>query len=498
MKQEATIARQAGISMAGFAFGQFVRFAYNLAAARLLGAEALGTYALVVSVMQVGEVVATLGLDATLLRFANRHEGEERRRVVASALWMGVLSALAVSALLIISSGWITTALHGGELLRLTLCSAAAAIPVSVATLLAGHAVQASRRLAPKVLATQVVAPLALLLLMVGARYLSGIEAALVVPFVPTALLAFAWVLPAFGRATGVGPGDLLRARPDRAMIHVAVPLLAVSLFGMFSHWIDIMMLGLLTDPRTVGLYHPAARTAGLLRAVFLAFSGIAAPMIAACHARGDSAGIRKLYDLVSRWILTIVLLPAMILALFPKEALSVFGSGFTGSSTALVLLAVSALLQAWFGLGSTVLAMAGGERLSLVNQAAALLLQVVLHLLLIPRYGLDGAAFSTLAVTLLLSVARAVEMRWLLGIGALSRKAWKPLLSAAVTSSALLAARPLLATLAPLQALAAGATGASFIYILLIWTFRLEREELEVIFSFIPSRNNHSTNEVT
>ena len=498
MKQEATIARQAGISMAGFTLGQLFRFAYNLAAARLLGAEALGIYALVVSIVQVGEVVASLGLDAALLRFANRYEGDGRRRAVASALRTGVISALAVSALLIISSGWIADALHGGNLLRLTLCSAAAAIPVSVATLLAGHAVQASRKLAPKVLAMQVVAPSSLLLLMVGARYLWGVDAALVVPFVPTALLAFAWVLPAFRRATGVVAGDLLRARQDPEMMRVALPLLAVSLFSMFSHWIDIMMLGLLTDPRTVGLYHPAARTAGLLRAVFLAFSGIAAPMIAACHARGDEAGIRKLYELVSRWILTIVLLPALLLALFPGEALSVFGAGFSDGSTALLFLAASALLQAWFGLGSTVLAMAGGERLSFVNQAVALLLQVALHLLLIPRYGLNGAAFSTFAVTLLLSAARAVEMRWLLGIGALSRKAWKPLLAAAITCSALLAARPLLATLVPLQALAAGAAGASVIYPLLIWMFRLEREELEVIFSIMPFLDKHTTNDIT
>ncbi|NTV02383.1 MAG: polysaccharide biosynthesis protein [Chlorobiaceae bacterium] len=498
MKHEETIARQAGISMAGFAFGQLARFGYNLAAARLLGAEALGIYALVVSVVQVAEVVGALGLDAALLRFASRHEGDERRRAVASALRTGVLSALAVSAFLIIFSGWIAAALHGGELLRITLCSAAAALPVSVATLIAGHAVQASRKLAPKVLATQVVAPSALLVLMIGAWYLSGSEAALIVPFVPTALLAFAWVLPAFGKATGVGGVDLLRARRDREMMHVALPLLAVSLFGMFSHWIDIMMLGLLTDPRTVGLYHPAARTAGLLRSVFLAFSGIAAPMIASCHARGDLAGIRNLYDLVSRWVLTIVLLPALLLAIFPKEALSVFGSGFTASSTALLLLAASALLQAWFGLGSTVLAMAGGERLSLVNQAAALLLQVALHLLLIPRYGLEGAALSSFAATLLLSVARAFEMRMLFGIGVLSRKAWKPLLAAAVTGSALLFARPLLAMLTPLQALAAGAAGASPLYLLLIWTFRLEREELEVIFSFIPLRNNQPRNDAT
>jgi O-antigen/teichoic acid export membrane protein len=498
MKPEVTIARQAGISMAGFAFGQLARFGYNLAAARLLGAESLGIYALVVAVIQVGEVVGAAGLDAALLRFANLHDGEERKRVVASAIKMAVVSALVVSALLFLLSDSIAAALHGGRLLGMTLRSASAAIPISVTTLLAGHAAQAFRKLAPKVVATQIIAPFALLTLMIGARYLSGVEAALLFPFVPAALLSLFWVLPGFRKTTGVGPGDVLRATGDRAMLAVAMPLLAVSLFGMFSHWIDIMMLGFLTDTRTVGLYQPAARTAGLLRSVLLAFSGIAAPMIAGFHARGDEAGIRKLYELVSRWVLTIVLLPALLLATFPRELLSVFGEGFRDGSTALVLLSVSALLQAWFGLGSTVLAMAGGERLSLLNQIVALFMQVCLHLLLIPLYGIDGAAVSSLVVTLLLSAARAVEMRWLLGIGAVSRKAWKPLLAAAVTGMALFLARPQLASLPVLHALAIGAAGASALYVLLIRMFRLEQEELEVIFSFIPFLKPHSTKDVS
>ena len=498
MKPEVTIARQAGISMAGFAFGQLARFGYNLAAARLLGAEALGVYALVVAVVQVGEVVAAAGLDASLLRFANLHDGDERRRVVASAMKMVAISALVVSALLFLLSDSIAAALHGGRLLSLTIRSAAAAIPLSVATQVAGHAIQAFRRLAPKVVATQIVAPVALLALMVGARYLSGVEAALLFPFVPSALLALAWIVPGFRKSTGVGSGAILRAPVDRAMLNVALPLLAVSLFGMFSHWIDIMMLGLLTDPRTVGLYHPAARTAGLLRSVFLAFSGIAAPMFAACHARGDNEGIRRLYELVSRWVLTIVLLPALLLSAFPREALAIFGDGFQAGATALVLLSVSALLQVWFGFGSTVLAMAGGERLSLVNQAVALLLQVCLHLLLIPRYGLNGAALSTLIVTALLSATRAIEMRLLLGIPLLSPKAWKPLLAASVTGAALFISRPLLEPLPVPQLLAAGAAGATLLYVLLIRMFRLEQEELEVIFSIMPFLNKHSTNDIT
>jgi len=43
------------------------RFVYSLVVARLLGADALGTYALAIAVVQIAEVAAMAGLDSALL-----------------------------------------------------------------------------------------------------------------------------------------------------------------------------------------------------------------------------------------------------------------------------------------------------------------------------------------------------------------------------------------------------------------------------------------------
>ncbi|NTU58521.1 MAG: oligosaccharide flippase family protein [Chlorobiaceae bacterium] len=497
MKREVTVAREAGISMAGFVFGQLFRFGYNLAAARLLGADALGIYALVVAVVQIGEVLATGGLDAGLLRFVNLKDDEEQKRLIASAMKRAAISSAAVALLIVLLSGPIAGAMHGGQLLRLALCSAAAAIPLSVMTLMAGHAVQAFRKLMPKVVATQMIAPATLLVTMLAARYSLGVDAALLLPFVPASLMALAWIWPRFSRTTGVGFSSLLHGGfGDRAMTAYAMPLLAISMFSMLSHWIDIMMLGFLTDPHTVGLYQPAARTAGLLRSVLLAFSGIAAPMFAGYYGAHDVSGIRSLYDTVTRWILMIVMLPALVLAIFPVEVLSVFGSGFGDGAAALGMLAASALLQAWFGLGGTVLAMSGGERLSLVNQASALVLQAILHLLLIPVLGLNGAALSTLVVTVLLTALRMLELRHMFGIPFLSVKVWKPLLAGVLAGATMVALKGFLCTAGAIPAIATCAGAGAVVYALLIRAFRLEQEEMEVILKIIPFLNNHRTNE--
>jgi O-antigen/teichoic acid export membrane protein len=496
VKREVTIAREGGIAMAGFVFGQLIRFGYNLAAARLLGAEALGIYALVVAVMQVGEVVAIGGYDAGLLRFVSQKEGEERKEIIALAMKRTLLVAIFAALLIAIFSRPIALLLHGGELLRMTLLAVVVALPLSVMTTMSGFAIQAHQRLMPKVVASQIIVPGIFLLAMLFARFLWGRESALALPFVISPLVALLWIAPRFGRMTGVGLSDLLRARGNRELSRFALPLLAVSLFTMLSHWIDVVMLGLLTDVGTVGIYQPTARTSSLLRSVLLAFSGIAAPMIAGYYGRQDRAGVKDTYEMVNRWIVTIVMVPFLLLVLFPGEALSVFGKSFGAGSTALVLLAVASLLNASFGLGNTVLAMSGGERLSMINQAGALVLQVLLHWLLIPRFGLNGAALSMLVVTMLLTIVRMAELRSLLRIPFLSVKLWKPLVAGVVTGGAMLVLKSLAGPMHPLSLLAfAGVTGVA-LYALLILAFRLEREEMEVIFKLIPFLKRQRTNE--
>jgi O-antigen/teichoic acid export membrane protein len=496
MKREVTIAREAGISMAGFVFGQLVRFGYNLAAARLLGAEVLGTYALVVAVMQVAETMAIGGCDAGLLRFVSQREGKERRQVIASAIKRTALMAFVAGLLIALFSKQIASLLHGGDLLRMTLLSVAVAMPLSVTASMAGFAIQAHQRLMPKMIATQIIVPGTFLLSMLAIRYLWGREAALALPFMIAPLAACVWILPGFRRMTGVRLSDALRAGGNRELNHFALPLLAVSLFTMLSHWIDVVMLGFLTDVHTVGLYQPAARTAGLLRSVLIAFSGIAAPMIAGYHGRRDFDGIRATYEMVTRWTLTLVMLPFLLLALFPADVLSVFGKGFTDGAVAMALLSVSSLLLAWFGLGNTVLAMSGGERLSMINQAVALVLQAFLHWLLIPRFGLNGAALSTLVVMILLTLARMIQLRNLLAIPFLSVKLWKPLVAGIATGAVMLAVRYAAHPIPPLMLLAvAGVTGA-MVFALLIRAFGLEPEELEVIFKLIPFLKRQRSNE--
>jgi O-antigen/teichoic acid export membrane protein len=271
-------------------------------------------------------------------------------------------------------------------------------------------------------------------------------------------------------------------------MLAYALPFMAVSLLSMMTHWLDVMMLGMLTDTATVGLYHPAARTAGLIRSVLLAFAGIAAPMIAELHTGRQSEEIGRIYKMVTRWIVTVVIPPAILFMVLPELVLGVFGARFAeGGATALLLLTGASLLQASFGLSATVLAMTGYARLSLFNALAALGLQVALNLFLIPRMGINGAALATLLLFLLLSALRLGEIRRLLNIHPFGKALWKPLAAGLGAAALLMLLRPWLFSLPSFAALAASAFLSLCGYAALLLLLKLEEEERELILKYIP-----------
>lgn len=495
MSRNIVIAGQAGFSYGGFLFGQAARFGYNLLVARLLGAEFLGIYALAVAVIQIAEMIAVIGLDSALLRYINVYDGDSARqkKAIGSALKITLFVSLSVSTLLLVLSGDIASLLHGNSLLRLAICCYAAAVPFNAATMIFGHAIQGFRRLQPKVTATQVVSPLLLLLLTIVLRFTAGFEAALLFPFALSAAGTFLWIRPFLSEYTGTTGKDISAAPFDSAIFTYAIPFMFVSLLSMTMHWLDIVMLGMFTDTATVGLYHPAARTAGIMRSVFLAFSGIAAPMIAELHSGRKYSEIARIYRMVTRWIVTIIIPPVVLFILMPETVLGMFGPQFTTGGTALVLLTIAAFFQAGLGLSTTVLAMTGYSKLSLVNSLGAFLLLVALNLLLIPRMGINGAALANLLVFFLLAVVRLMQVHNILDILPFGKALWKPFTAGIITAAILLAARPWLVSFPFIGGLIPSVVITMAVYTSLLVLLKLEEDEREIILKIFPFLNNEA-----
>jgi len=512
MNSSRLIAGQAGISYGGFLFGQAVRFAFNLVVARMLGHEALGVYALAFGMMQIAETVGVGGYDAAVVRYSNIYPKENRKPSDAAgfAIRSAVAASLVAALAAILFSSPLARLLGGGsasldgsislgagvggdDFLRYAIVSYAFAVPFNVATVVAGHAIQAQRDLVPKIVATQIISPLAMLLMTLALVFSYGAGPALLVPYTAASVLSCLWIWRQLRLKTGTGFREVLRAPADSRMRSFAFALFGVSLLSMISYWLDILLLGMLGGPVLSGLYQPAARTAGILRAVLPAFSGIAAPIFAAFQTgdRTDETG--RLYRDVTRWMVLCVMPATIFLMLLPEPVLMLFGPGFLAAKEALVLLAAAAFVQAFGGIAGTALSMAGHARATFLNALVALVLQAALSIALIPTYGLSGAAAASLGSMIMLTVLRLVQVARSLGIRPFSRSLWKPLAAGAGTALALFLCRSWLLGLGSAAAVIAGIALAMGAYAGLILLLRLEAEDRELILSIMPNRRPQS-----
>lgn len=491
MKRQVTIAREAGFSFGGLVVGQVLRFVFNLVVASLLGAKYLGVYALAFGIIQIVEMLAVSGLDMGVLRYVNLNDrsSDKQRDYIAGALRFSLLYSLPVTLLVIAFSGTLAALLNGDELLRSALVCYSLSIPFSVLMFVAGHSIQAYKKLRPKIIAGQIILPGAVLPLLLLVDAVAGGTAALLIAPPLAQIAAFVWIWFQLKAITGVSAKEVFEARTDREMLRYARPLMFVALMSMVSHWLDILMLGWYTDPESVGLYQPAVRTAGLMRSVLLAFAGIAAPLFADMHGRGETVELQKMFKVVSRWALMVAMPLAVVLLVMPESVLALFGGAFIVAAPVLVVLAAALLLQCFFGLYDTMLQMTGYSKICFINGLAGLAVHVVLNMMFIPYYGMIGAAWALLVLYFLLGAVRVVEVRSLLAIHAFSIPLLKPFAAGTVSGIALAAAKPFLETQPVVLSLVGALLLVIAVYLLLIRLMKLEQEELDVIlelFSFV------------
>ena len=166
-------------------------------------------------------------------------------------------------------------------------------------------------------------------------------------------------------------------------------------------------MLAYFTDPVTVGLYHPAARTAGVIRMVLLSFSGIYGPIMAEMFAKKLQKEMENVFKLVTRWVTTFSLPFAILILIYPKKVMLIFGSDFISGYPILMILVTAAFIQAIFGIGGTTLNMTGFPKINLMNTFIGCGLNIGLNIILIPKIGGLGAAIATLTTLTFMALIR-------------------------------------------------------------------------------------------
>jgi O-antigen/teichoic acid export membrane protein len=191
-------------------------------------------------------------------------------------------------------------------------------------------------------------------------------------------------------------PAAVRSSRPSyelRKWVLAAVPLFLYSGVQLLNSQVEIILLGVFKGSEAAGIFSVASRVAAVIAFVGVAASYPLSPLIARLQATGDMEALRETAIRSARWIFLASLPIAAAVMLLAQPLLTLFGGEFKGGVTALLTLSLGQLVFAATSVAGIVLVMTGHE--SSLTRAVAIgaIVGLVLNLVLIPPFGLEGAA---------------------------------------------------------------------------------------------------------
>ncbi len=195
---------------------------------------------------------------------------------------------------------------------------------------------------------------------------------------------------------------------------------------GMFS-WLyallrqqDLLLVGALLDAKSAAHYAVALRCADIALFVPLAMDVLVTPLVSERHAQGDRMALALLVRRSARLAPLLTLPVAFALAAISPWLLPLFGDAYIAALSALLVLIAGQALAVCTGYGAYLLTMTGHERVALWILLAAIGVHLLLCVLLIPRFGLIGAALACSAGSLIWRLGAAFAAWRMLGVNGL------------------------------------------------------------------------------
>ena len=389
--------------------------------ARALDLEAYGTYTLSVAWLLLLSIPATQGLDTLAIRKVSEFSARSSPGAVRGFMRWAIRNALVVSIAVAALCSVVVAVLRASLGPEFAACFLIAMVGLplqSLARVLQGG-IHGRGRAVVAQLPLLMVVPIAFLVLVAVVFYL-----------VRETDPAFAVLARVAALGLGVGIGiRLLYGRAEewqsaeadmnlaRDWRRSAIPLLWLGIAVVATEQVTVAMVGGILGPSVAGLYDVARRASMLISLPLIAVNMPLAPAIARMYTAGRMDALQALVWKAALLAALGALPIAIACFSFGGYILSVYGASYREAAGALRVLAIGEVGNTLAGSVALLLNMTGHERNAAMGVTIAALVNVLLNAVLIPLFGLQGAAAATSASLVVWNVILAISVRRKLGI---------------------------------------------------------------------------------
>ena len=382
--------------------------------ARSLGASDFGVYSYVLAMVTVLAIPVQFGLPQFLVRETTKAElvGDVNAMHVVWR-WAHLVSLLATALVAIVFAAYCVF-FDDSERPLLLFALGFVLVPLYAFGRLRGAALRGLGYTLMGQLPDTLVRPLLLFLMLSALLYFGqgGLDSTTAVSLnVASALAAFLFgALLLYWKAPK--SKGRIRVRAEPGWLASAGMLGSLGGLEILNKNLDLLMIGQFMSDEDVGIYRISVLAAGTAAFGLQAINVTVMRSVSRLYSSGDMVGLQVLTRQSSQLVFGFGVVLFAVLALSGRHILVwLFGDEFGSAYVPMMVLTFGHVVFAAFGAAGVLLTMSGNERLAMSSAGVACLANIALNLVLIPQYGITGAAIATTATYGIWSAVLALRL---------------------------------------------------------------------------------------
>ena len=381
--------------------GLAIGYLLTLVIANLFGAKGLGDYVLAITILRLFTLLAKLGLDTTSIRFIASFASQNkwssifmfRKQVVIILSFSTVIASLLMYFLAEPIADLINT---NYKYIKL---NAFLILPMSF-FMLHYESLRGLKRIAEFSFFYMVSQALfTIVSLLIIYQFITTSDVPIYAYFVSViivSILSFLSFKYSVKKLSDSKESADLEIISYANLLKISIPLMFAQSVQFIMAWTDKLMLGSMSTSEEVGIYHTAFKLSMFATVALMSINSIASPKFAEMYAKNDMKGLRKIIRQSTKMIFWTSVPLVIIFFMFPEFLLGLFGEEFKVGVNAFILLSCGKLFSSFSGSVGNILQMTGNQNILAKILLFAAILNIVLNLYLIPKYGIDGAALAS------------------------------------------------------------------------------------------------------
>lgn len=423
------ILKGAGVVYIGLVLNMGIAFLAQRFAAVYLSIGGFGSLLSGTALLDVGAVIAGLGLSSGLTRYLPRVGSKNHRSLVKWSFLLAIPTSLAVALPTVLFAETIAIQVFGDSAIAISLRIFGATIPFATMLNLAIGGIRGKMVSRFRVYIKDILHPSVRFGLIITAVFLgagqAGFAFGYAIPYVIGAFVAVVLLWRILPKGDGLHAGK--KVLPE--MLRYSLPFTITGLASFVYRSIDIFLILFLLDSRAVGVYGVAYAFARLIAMFSTAFSYLSKPVSSQLESEGRVDEAVAVQEMISRWIVITTTAALIPMVIFASDFLRlIYRPAYATGASVLIILIFGFGIKNVLQTHGPILEALGKSKFAAFNTTIAAAVNFMINLLLIPRFGIEGAAIATSISFLVLGILPTVEVWYYTGMTSISRRVVTPL----------------------------------------------------------------------